>query len=458
MATISSQLADWIVRTKLADLPADVVQNTKLRVLDLTGVMLASKDLDIVRSARSAWADVDPGTGATQLGVNQPTSVTTAAFLNGIAASALEFDDTYLPTTMHATGLALSVCYPEAQRLKVSGSALIESVLLASEAMIRLSIVSTQDWFSYGIHPTGAFGAFGGVTALAKLRNMDNAAIVRAFGHAGSMASALTAAFEDGTSTKNLHVGFAAANAFRAAGLAEKGITGPTGVFEGKFGWYRAHVQTNDERRYERVTTELGRDWLVLEIASKQYPVAYPLMPHIEAAIELRNKYGIKAEDVVEIDAYILAQKMKTLCEPRELKIKPLTTWHGRISLYHTIAEALVTGKMDKYAYSEETIRDPVINGLAAKVRALPDTDANDPLRSRAKVVVRMKDGRELTHEITDFRGTRRNPLGIDGYVAKFRANVGDILPAAVVDEAIDTFLNLEKAGDIAPLIKRLTA
>lgn len=463
MTTISSHIASWVNRTSLDALPPEVVQGTKYRILDLTGVMLASSRLGIVQAAKRAWSEIDSGTGAVQLGTTEPTSVVTAAFLNGIAASALEFDDTYLPTTIHATGLALSVCYPEAQRRQVSGARLVESVLLASESMIRISVVSTQDWFRFGLHPTGLFGVFGGVCALAKLRGLDDAAIMRALGHSGSMAAALTAAFEDGTSTKNLHVGLAAANAFRAVALAQQDITGPTLVFEGKFGWYRAHVQSDSERHYAAVTTDIAKggleqDWLSLEIATKLYPVAYPLMPHIEAAIELRNQYGIEPEDVVEIDAYLAERTFPMLCEPPELKMKPLTTWHGRISVQHTVAEALVRGEMTKNAYSEEAIRDPRINLLASKVRHLVDHEApNNPLRSRARIVVRMKDGRELSHEILDFRGTRRNPMTQDDYIAKFRANTGDIMSASLVDEAIDTFLNIERVDDIAPLLRRLT-
>ena len=458
MQTISSHLADWIRRTKLADLPAPLVEGVKLRAMDLTGVMMAAKDLKIVHAAREAWTAIDGAGTTTAVGSPLQLSMTTAALLNGVQSSAMEFDDTYLPTTMHATGLALSVCYPESQRRKVSGAKMIEAMLLASEAMIRLSIVTQRHWFDYGIHPTGSFGPFGGVCALAKLRDLDEDSIVRALGHAGSMSTMLTAAFEDGTSTKNLHVGFAAANALKAIALAESGITGPTAVFEGKFGWYRAHVQTEDERHYERVTSELGQEWISEHIATKLYPVANPLMPHIEATIILRNKYDIKPEDVAGIDAYIKERSFLTLCNPPEKKRRPLTTWHGRISIYHTIAEALVNGKMDKYAYSEEAIRDPRINALADMVQPYPDPEATDYLRSQGRVVIKLKDGRTVEHRIDDFRGTVRNPLSVDDYLDKFRANVGDILPAARVDQAIEAFLNLEQVDDVAPILKLLEA
>lgn len=456
MNTISFQIADWVRRTSLPGLPPSIIEATKLRAMDLTGVMLAAKDLKIVHAARDAWTATDAGGTTTPVGSKNPTSITTAAFLNGIQSSALEFDDTYLPTTMHATGLALSVCFPESQQRTVSGPKLIEAVLLACEIMIRLSIVTSRHWFDYGIHPTGSFSPFGGVCALAKLRDLDDTTIVHALGHAGSMSTALTAAFEDGTSTKNLHVGFAAANVFRATALAENGISGPTAVFEGDFGWYRAHIQTEDKRHYERVTTELGQEWLAENIATKLYPVANPLMPHIEATIKLRNKYHIKPEDVEGIDAYIKERSFLTLCNPPELKRRPLTTWHGRISIYHTIAEALVKGKMDKYAYSEEAIRDPQINALADKVQPLPDPEATDYSRSQARVVIKLKDGRMVEHKIADFRGTPRNPIIVDDYLDKFRTNVGDILPAATTDRVVEAFLNLEQIDDIAPILKML--
>lgn len=458
MNTISSQIAEWTQRTNVDELPTSVVEGAKLRAMDLAGVMLASKDLKIVEAARRAWTAIDGGGSITRIGSKEPMALTTAAFLNGVQSSALEFDDTYLPTTMHATGLAVSVAYPESQQRKVSGKKLIEAVVLASEIMIRLSIVTDRHWFDYGIHPSGTFGPFGGVVALGKLRGLDTTTIVHALGHAGSMSTALTAAFEDGTSTKNLHIGFAAANAFRATALAEQGISGPTGLFEGKFGWYRAHVQTEDDRHYERVTTELGQDWLVEHIATKLYPVANPLMPQIEATITLRNKYNIKPEDVDSIEAYIKERSFLTLCNPPELKRRPLTSWHGRISIYHTIAEALVTGRIDKHSYSEQAIRDPQINAIADKVQPIPDPDpnANDHLRSRARVVIKLKDGRKVEHEIPDFRGTRRNPLKVEDYLEKFRANAGDILPAATVDTVTQAFLELENVDDIAPILKML--
>jgi 2-methylcitrate dehydratase PrpD len=458
MSSFSASIANWIKNATIEAFPAAVVENAKLRMLDLLGVMIATRDDETVQAAKRASNITDPGSVAAAVASKDKLSITSAAFVNGVMASLMEFDDSYMPTAVHPSGLCNAVLFPECQMRRVSGRELIEASTIGSELMIRTSIVSPNHWhwFNSGLHPTGLFSVFGATAALAKLRDLDEMETVAAFGHAGSMSAGLTASFEDGTSTKTLHVGLGAANGFRAVALAQQGILGPAKVFEGKFGWYRSHLQTTDQRDYEHITTELpGEEWKVLEIASKLYPVAYTLMPHIEAAIALRNRHSIKPDDVTLIDAYLPEKTFKNLCEPREVKIRPVSTWHGRISLQHTIAEALVVGKMDKYAFANARINCPVINELASKVFHHADQN-NNPEQCGAKIVVKLRNGDEHTHEIVDFPGTKNNPLRIEDYLSKFRANVGDVLAAPIVEQTIDDFLNLERIDDTARTLARL--
>ncbi len=61
-----------------------------------------------------------------------------------------------------------------------------------------------------------------------------------------------------------------------------------------------------------------------------------------------------------------------------------------------------------------------------------------------------------MSHDIRDFRGTARNPIGRDEYLKKFRSNVGDILSADIVEKTIEDFLKLEKLDDVAPTLARV--
>jgi 2-methylcitrate dehydratase PrpD len=278
-----------------------------------------------------------------------------------------------------------------------------------------------------------------------------------AVGTAGSLSSGSIASFEDGTSTKTMHVGFAASAAIRAVALAKHGISGPAKVFEGRFGWYRSHVQAAESFNFAALTDQLGSRWEVLNIASKLYPCAYTLMPFISATLALREQHGIDPAQVQEIRCEIMPRSFRTVCEPVEDKRRPRSSWHGRISLQHTVAEALALGRFDKSSYAETSLRDPVINALADKVIHLPDPiAAADTSRSRAVISITLTDGRVVSHTVEDMLGTSRNPASEAVYVDKFRANVDGVITPHLADELIDRLLHLDEAADVDAILSPL--
>jgi 2-methylcitrate dehydratase PrpD len=455
MTSLSTQAAAWVADITLDRVPAAVADSTKLRILDLVGVMLAARDLDLVAAAQRAALATDAGGGARIIGDVQDVSPMAASFVNGVMTAVLEFDDTHIESFIHPTAPVVAVAFPEAQRRRLSGRQLIEAVLVASELTCRLGLVTPVRLHNLGFHPTAVFGGFGGVYALAKLRGHGADLIADAIGAAGSLAAGINASFEDGSSTKMMHVGMAATGALRAMALAEAGVSGPRTVYDGRFGWFRSHLQGRDDLRFDRLLADIGERWEVLDIASKLHPCAFTMMPHIACAIALRERHDVRPEQIAGIVARIGRRSFATMCEPVEDKRRPATTWHGRISLQHTVAEALVRGRMDKTAYAEDALRDPVINALADLVRH-EDDPATTATRSGGSVTVRLHDGRELTHAIPDMRGTRANPVTVDDVVAKFRANVEGVLAPAQAERAIDDLLRLDRHDDVAPVFARL--
>lgn len=458
MPGLSSELAEWTIGLSLDAAPASVVHNTKLRLLDIVGVMLASRRHESVEAARRASADADAGgRGAHALMDAAETSPATAAFVNGVASAVLEFDDTHIATNIHPTGVVASAALPVAQATHLSGRQLLEAVLAGSEIVCRLGQVSPVRMHEVGLHPTSVYGVFAATYAVAKLRGLSAAQMADAVGTAGSLSAGSISSFEDGTSTKTLHVGFAAAAAIRAVALAREGISGPGAIFEGRFGWYRSHVQSATDFRFSALTDGLGARWEVLDIATKLYPCAYTLMPFIAAALRLRAEHGIAPADVAEIRCEIMPRSFATVCEPVAEKRRPRTPWHGRISLQHTVAEALALGRFDKTAYAPPNLGDPAINALADKVVHLPDpVAAADTSRSRAVVSITLTDGRVVGHTVEDMLGTRNNPAPDTVYIDKFRANVDGVIPPALADELIDGVLDLDRAADVEAVFSRL--
>lgn len=458
MPSLSSELADWAMGFSLEAAPAEVIHNTKLRLLDVVGVMIASNQHDSVIAARNASADADAGgTGAYSLMEASPRSPANAAFINGVASAVLEFDDTHIATNIHATCAIAAAALPVAQARHVSGKELLTAVLVGSEIICRLGLVTSTRMHEVGFHPTSVYGVFAAAYAVARLRGLAPGATVGAVGIAASLSAGSIASFQDGTSAKTMHVGFAASAAVRSVALAKHGISGPAEVFEGKFGWYRSYVQAAQNFNFAAPTDALGSRWEVLSIAPKLYPVAYTLMPFIEATLALREQYGLAPADVAEIRCEIMSRSFPTVCEPVEDKRRPRTSWHGRISLQHSVAEALALGRFDKNAFAAKSLHDPVINGLADKVIHVADPIADaDKTRSRAVVSIVLNDGRVLSHTIEDMLGTAGNPATEAVYIKKFRSNVDGVIAPALADELIERVLNLDGATDVDTIFSRL--
>lgn len=452
--SFSAQLADWAGAFSLEDAPRDVVEATSRRILDIVGVMIASSAHESVRAAQRAIADSDGGgQGAWPYPQGAETSPAGAAFINGVSSAVLEFDDTHIQTNIHPTGVIVAATLPLAQKARLSGKHWLESVIVGCEILCRLGLVSPVRMHEVGMHPTSVYGAFGATYGVARLRGLDTRTTVDAVGTAGSLSAGSIASFEDGTSTKTLHVGFAASAAVRAAALAAAGISGPARIFEGKFGWFASHIQSQPEFRFAELTNALGQRWHSQDIAPKIYPCAYTLLPFIDAALALRQQSVVDPGAIREIRCEIMPRSFRTVCEPPEEKRRPLTSWHGRISLQHTVAEALALGRFDKRAYAQENLRDPLINALADKVVHVADPAAGaDLTRSRGAITIVYQDGRQLSHTVDDMLGTSRNPAGESDYVAKFRANVDGVISDAAADRLIEGLLDIEH-HDVASLL-----
>ena len=456
--TLNAAAAEWVAGFSPTAVPEAVLGHTRLQILDMVGVMIGSSSLGVVGAARRAVAESDGAMGpAFSLTEAAPTTPANAAFLNGVMSAVLEFDDTHIQSNIHPTGMVLSALLPECERLGLSGKDLLEAVLVGSELLCRLGLISPIRMHEVGFHPSSAYGIFGAVWGLARLRRLPVEQTMHAIGTAASLSAGSIASFEDGTSTKTLHVGMAASAAIRAVALAGQGISGPHPVFEGKFGWFKSHFQSAPQFRFSALTDDLGERWEVLNIASKAHPCAYTLIPFIAAAIALREAHEFSPAEIEVVYCDIMPRSFATVCEPVEEKRRPRTSWHGRISLQHTVAEALVLGRMDKDAYAPESLVDPQINAVADKVVHRPDpVAAADISRSRACVSIRLRDGRELTQTIEDMPGTSRNPIGREDYLRKFRSNVDGVLSSSRADELASALIRLDEVDDIGRLLRPL--
>src|SRR5262245_45792657 len=90
---LSIAIAQWALGLTYADIPADVVRATRLRILDVMGLALAGCETPFGRGVREATLAMSPSGPSAILGSGDRVGATAAAFANASFSQALEFDD-----------------------------------------------------------------------------------------------------------------------------------------------------------------------------------------------------------------------------------------------------------------------------------------------------------------------------------------------------------------------------
>jgi 2-methylcitrate dehydratase PrpD len=436
------------------DLPSDVIESTKLRILDVIGLALAGAETTFGRSTIAAAKTLSPAGPSRIFGTGDAVAAPTAAFANAALSQALEYDDTHNESIVHMSSPAVAAALALAGLRSVTGRELILSIAVANEISCRVGSVSSGQFHRRGFHPTGLFAPFGIAAGIGKILSLDAQRLAWAEGTAGSCAAGLLECWVDGTQTKFLHSGFAAQSGLTAALLADAGVSGPPKVFEGRFGLFASHLQDAAvQKNFGRISDGFGTHWESRNSSFKPFPTAHVLHPYVSAILRLRAQ-GVRADDVVRIECPVAEFNVSIVCEPVAEKCAPATQAHCRVCLQYTMAEALYAGSLGKNAYSDAMRLNPEVLALARKVEYSVDPAFPGPGRFKGAVRVTLKDGRVLD-EIEEYnRGSAENPMSDAELRAKFDDNAGGFLNAAQRDRLAQEIARTESLRDVTTLVE----
>src|SRR6185437_15399874 len=102
-----------------------------------------------------------------------------------------------------------------------------------------------------------------------------------------------------GSDVKQMHPGWAAQSGIRAAELAAEGFTGPSTVFEGRFGVFKSFARSNIS--VPTPSDSRALHWEVEDMAIKPYPACLAVHPQVQAILELRKRGIISANKLGDI-------------------------------------------------------------------------------------------------------------------------------------------------------------
>jgi 2-methylcitrate dehydratase PrpD len=446
---IASVLARFVADLGDGDTPEVVRERACHLILDATGIALASTQYDFAHRTLSALSSL--GTGPERvIGMGAGLPLRDAVMMNGVLVHGLDYDDTHVAGVIHATASAFPAALGVAAARGASGRDLLSAYIAGMEVATRLATVAKGGFHQVGFHPTGMIGVFGCALIAARLNGLTVAQMEDAQGIALSMASGSMEFLQDGAWTKRMHPGWAGVGGITAAALARAGFKGPKAVYEGRFGLFSTYLHEAEQAEMDLslATAGLGDTWEIENVAVKPIPACHFTHACADAAVALVAKHGIAPQDIVEISALVPAGVHKTVCEPIETKRRPQNSYDAQFSIPWAVASGLARGRFGLTELSAESLSDPGLLALAAKVTCADYPDAPFPKYYSGEVVVKLADGRLLSHREEVNRGNPDRPLTNDEITAKFRENAATAVSATRAEEIRDAVLGLDGQSD----------
>jgi 2-methylcitrate dehydratase PrpD len=294
-----------------------------------------------------------------------------------------------------------------------------------------------------GWHPTPVFGTFGATAAVGKLLGLDVRRLQMAFGIAASEASGIGS--HSGTMTKPFHSGHGARNGVVAAMLAADGFSANPNVLDGAF--FESFYGNIPSENWQ-LTATLGNPFHLLTpgIGIKMYPSGYHLHHCFEAALQLVKKHNVTAEEIDSIELIV----------PRRGHFNRPTVrtgLEGKFSYQYHVAMAILDQKLTIESFHDARALADDVRELLKKInlRIDPSIPSNPDIVYQT-VVIKLRDGKEVSAAEPLPRSHWRYPLARDEWIGKFRDNATRVLEKPKIENIIATVDKLEELSDVTAL------
>ncbi len=452
---ISDKLAAFVCAYDGRNTPAEIDRRAKLLMLDAIGIAFASTRFDFARCALAALRELGAGESDV-IGVSDKLPLRDAILMNAVLVHGLDYDDTYLPGSVHLTAACVPVALGVGARGAVSGRELLAALVLGLEIDARLGIAGAGGFLRAGFHATSVLGTFASTLVAGRLLRLSPEALRVAQGIALSMASGNMQPMQDGTWTKRMHPGWAGVAGVTAATLAKHGFTGPAAAYEGRFGLFPHFLGPHfAAANLDAITAKLGEHWEFPRASIKRFPACHQSHAFMNATLELVREHDLDLAQIESIVALVAEPAVPLICEPAESKRVPDSSYAAQFSLPYAIACCLLRRRFGLEELEETAYTDPALRSLAAKVSYRIDPDAGFPRFRTGEVIVRMRDGRQLSRR----KSVRPDePAAEDEIVDKFMTNTASLVSEPRRQRIRDMVLDLEHVADAAMLTRLLSA
>jgi 2-methylcitrate dehydratase PrpD len=410
---LTRDLGEFVARLQYRDLPPEGLRVARLGFVDCVGVMIAGSVEPVAEIVQRTVLEGAEKSGASIFLTPRRAPAPLAAWVNGAAAHALDYDD----ANGHRSAILVPALLAEGEVLGATGEDMVTAYVAGFEVWSELARRERGHLHEKGWHPTGIYGALAAAAACARLRKLDGERTATALAIAASQASGLVANF--GTMTKPFHAGNSARAGVMAARLAQNGMTASANALEHERGFLSAVSQHGEYDAGRPV--KAGVEWRIgIEgVSIKKFPTCYCTHRAIDAMLDLVAQRDLKPADVEEIEV-LIGKTQKAILHSDA----PATGLEAKFSIQFAMAVALAERRVTLAELVDPVVQRKDLQELMQRVKVTLLTEYDKVMPQYSpwdQVKVRLKGGAVLESEkVERARGHIARPVTDAELYAKF--------------------------------------
>ena len=448
---ISDYLAGYAEALTFADLPTEVIYQTKRLWIDTIACAIGGFSSEPAKIARDLAKGISSQKPATVLGTEIKTTPDLAAFANGISIRYMDYNDTYTGNELGHPSDHLATIIAAGEFMKSTGKEAIVATVLAYEIFCRFcdATIIRNRGFDYA-----TLGTISSVITAGKLLNLTREEFVQAL---NLSIAANIALFQTRVGDVSMWKGCAFANVSRnamfASILASMKLTGPSPIFEGRGGFFKA-ISGNEFQLYPFGGKDIP--FKIMESSMKRFPLGHLSQTVVEAAIQVRPNIA-KIEDIVSVEIQTLQTAIDIMAGDSE-KWHPPNRETADHSMPYVTSIALIHGSVEEHHFEDDHLNNPDLLNLIGKVTVVPSEKANLrwPEAMLSTVIVKTKLGQSYSAEVPYHRGHWKNPMDNSELEEKFHSLTSKHMSGSKRNTLLKQLWDLEEVSDVGQLVQML--
>ena len=444
ISPVASTLAAYVAGTLDRELPADVVAQAKLHVLDTLAAAVSGSRLKPGEFAARYVDSLGGKPQATVIGTGILTSPVLAAFANGMLAHSDETDDTHPVGPFHPGCGTVPAALAIAELTGRTGNDVLRAVTLGYDVGVRLlqALGGTRH------NPSCMTNTFATTATAAALLRLDPTQVRYAFSYAGQLASGIGYWDRDVEHIeKAFDFSMGAHNGVMATTMVAMGATATADPFSGK---PNVFTVLGEKPAPELLSAELGTRFEILNTTIKKWTVGLPLQSVLDNVVALLEDRAVRAGKIKHITIEVATGDLHIVDN------NP----NPDLCIQHLIALAIADrGATFASVHDKARMADPKVLAIRKLIEVVPSAtmqQATPPHQTTLTIMT--ADGRSLSHHTTIVRGLARNPMDAQEVEAKALDLMGPVLGAARAHELITVIARLDGFGPVSGLRRLLQA